>query len=141
MPFVSRSARRLLGLGFGLTLFAAQPGIAAEPPTEWIDPDTGHRVVRLSREPGSMSVYFHYRAFTADGDKMVIATPQGLDAVDLRTREIDHVVDGAVPRGDCVNVGQKTRQVYYVRDGIVYATHLDTNATRAIGKLPPEAGR
>ena len=31
---------------------------AQEPPREWIDPDTGHRVVRLSDEPGSQSMYF-----------------------------------------------------------------------------------
>ena len=24
-----------------------------QPPREWIDPDTGHRVIRLSDEPGS----------------------------------------------------------------------------------------
>ena len=29
------------------------PVAADDPPTEWIDPDTGHRVIRLSREPGS----------------------------------------------------------------------------------------
>jgi len=32
---------------------------AQELPHEWIDPDTGHRVVRLSDEPGSASLYFH----------------------------------------------------------------------------------
>src|SRR5205809_250945 len=38
---------------------------------EWVDPDTGHRVVRLSRIPGeSESFYFHQNAFTAEGDKM-----------------------------------------------------------------------
>ena len=31
-------------------------------PTEWIDPDTGHRVIRLSREPGTASLYFHQNA-------------------------------------------------------------------------------
>jgi len=29
-----------------------------QPPREWIDPDTGHRVIRLSEEPGSASLYF-----------------------------------------------------------------------------------
>ena len=38
-----------------LPAFARRQQPAAEPPTEWIDPDTGHRVVRLSREPGSQS--------------------------------------------------------------------------------------
>jgi oligogalacturonide lyase len=41
------------------------PTTAADPPTEWIDPDTGHRIVRLSREPGSQSLYFHQNASPA----------------------------------------------------------------------------
>jgi oligogalacturonide lyase len=39
---------------------------------EWVDSDTGHRVVRWSRVPGSSeSLYFHQNAFTPKGDKMV----------------------------------------------------------------------
>ena len=41
-------------------------------PTEWIDPDTGHRVIRLSREPGTASLYFHQNAYSADGKKLVV---------------------------------------------------------------------
>jgi hypothetical protein len=39
--------------------FIALPGAQApakQPPRDWIDPDTGHRVVRLSDEPGSQSL-------------------------------------------------------------------------------------
>ena len=66
---------------------------ADEPPTEgtdssWIDPSTGHRVVRLSHEPGSASLYFHQNAYTADGDKLVITTPGGIATVNLETRAI-----------------------------------------------------
>ena len=41
-------------------------------PREWIDSDTGHRVVRLSDEPGSQSLYFHQNAYTPDGTKLVM---------------------------------------------------------------------
>jgi oligogalacturonide lyase len=108
---------------------------AEEPPTEWIDRATGHRVVRLSREPGSSSLYFHQNAYTASGDKMIITTPGGPSTVDLTTRRIESVVEGRVRQ---VVVGRKTRRVYYVRGDTVYATHLDTRATRVIAKLPPE---
>jgi oligogalacturonide lyase len=60
----------------GLSALSGTP--SAEPPTEWIDPATGHRVVRLSREPGSASLYFHQNAYSADGQKLVIMTPSGL---------------------------------------------------------------
>ena len=61
-----------------LTLAAAAQ---QEVPREWIDPDTGHRVVRLSEEPGSQSLYFHQNGYTPDGSKMIMTTPTGLAAV------------------------------------------------------------
>jgi oligogalacturonide lyase len=48
---------------------------SAEPPTSWVDPDTGHRVIRLTREPGSDSFYFNYNGYTPDGKKMAYTTP------------------------------------------------------------------
>src|SRR4051812_28266237 len=36
-------------------------------PVEWTDADTGHRVVRLSAEPGTRSLYFHQNSLTPDG--------------------------------------------------------------------------
>src|ERR1051326_3529686 len=61
---------------------------AQELPREWIDPDTGHRVVRLSDEPGSASLYFHQNPYTPDGKKLLITIPNGLATVDLKTRKI-----------------------------------------------------
>src|SRR5439155_22873825 len=62
----------------------AKAGPQDAPPTEWIEPATGHRVVRLSREPGSASLYFHQNAYSADGRKLVVTTPGGLATVDLK---------------------------------------------------------
>ncbi len=104
------------------------------PPTEWIDPDTGHRVVQLSREPGSQSLYFNLNAFTPDRQKMVIGTPTGISAINLKTRAIEKILDG---QARLIMVGHKTGQVYYIRDGTVYATDPDTKVTREIAKLPP----
>ena len=44
---------------FYVLLLASIPALfaqTAEPPVSWIDPDTGHRVVRLTREPDSASL-------------------------------------------------------------------------------------
>ena len=106
---------------------------AEEPPTEWIEPSTGHRVIRLSQEPGSSSFYFHQNAYTASGDKIVISTREGLSTIDLKTHKIEQVVEG---RAGSVVVGKKTRQVFYTQSGTVYATNLDTHATRVIVKAP-----
>jgi oligogalacturonide lyase len=115
---------------------SAKPA-AQEPPTDWIEP-SGHRVIRLSREPGSSSLYFHQNAYTASGDKMVITTRAGLATINLKTRKVEPLVEGRV--GSIV-VGKKTRQVFYTKGSTVYATHLDTRATRTIGTLPTEWGR
>lgn len=118
-----------------LTFVWARSWIAAaeEPPTEWIDPSTGHRVIRLSREPGSSSFYFHQNAYTASGDKMVFSTTEGLSTVDLETHKIEPVVAGHVSH---VVVAKKSRRVFYIQNDTVYATNLDTRATRAILRAP-----
>src|SRR5437867_4447308 len=108
---------------------------AGESPREWVDSSTGHRVIRLSDEPGSASLYFHQNAYTASGDKMVISTRDGLSVINLRTRKIEPLHEG---RAGNVIVGKKTRQVFYLRGDSVYATNLDTRATREITKLPSE---
>jgi oligogalacturonide lyase len=107
---------------------------AQELPREWIDPDTGHRVVRLSEEPGSASLYFHQNAYTPDGEKLIITTPSGLSTINLKTRAIEKVVDGRV---NVIITGKKTGDIYYTKAGVVYATNLKTKATREVAKLPP----
>src|SRR5258706_8716551 len=112
---------------FAIAGFAQQ----SAPPREWIDPDTGHRVIRLSDEPGSASLYFHQNPYTSDGQKLIITTPTGLAAINLKTRAIEKIVDGRV---GVIIVGRKTGQVYYtrtvtndnVRTTTVYATDLNT---------------
>src|SRR6266478_2684896 len=80
---------------------------AEQPPTEWIEPATGHRVVRLSRDPGTSTFYFHQNGYTAGGDKLVVSTRDGLATIDLKTHEIKSLVEG---RAGNVVVGRKTRQ-------------------------------
>jgi hypothetical protein len=91
---------------------SADPSATA---TDWIDPDTGHRVVRLSSEPGTQSLYFHQNAFTPQGDMVVVNSPSGILAIDLKTHAIKTVVPGKV---GALFVGRKTRNVYFMkRDG------------------------
>ena len=108
---------------------------AEEPPREWVEAATGHRVIRLSREPGTSSFYFHQNAYTAEGDKMVVSTRNGLSTINLQTREIEPLVEG---RAGNVIVGRKTRQVFYTHDSSAFATLLDTRATRKVATLGRE---
>jgi oligogalacturonide lyase len=116
---------------------AGRVSAATDAPREWIDPDTGHRVVRLSDEPGTASLYFHQNAYSPDGRKLVVTTPHGISTIDLASRAIEPVVTGEVK---VIVVGRKTGDVYYSRleDGAnwIYATNLETKATRKIGRVP-----
>jgi len=112
----------LVGVSLGTLL------IGQEAPREWVEA-TGHRVIRLSDQPGTASLYFHQNPYTASGDKMVVSTPQGLATITLTTRAITPIVEGRVSN---LVVGRKTRQAFYLKDGVAYATDIDTGATRKI---------
>lgn len=122
------------------TAAAAHPPAEAAP-REWVDPDTGHRIVRLSDEPGSSSLYFNFNSFTPQGDKLLISTPQGIAAVDLKTRNLKTVVRVASPFR-LLFTGHKTRSVYFqtqARSGegpkTIYAADVDSGKTRRIATI------
>ena len=81
---------------FLISLAISQAALAQAPlPTEWIDPDTGHRVIRLSRDDGTQSLYFHQNAYTADGKKLIVTTAGGgIATINLATREVKPLVPG-----------------------------------------------
>ena len=106
----------------------------SSPPSYWTDPDTGHRVVRLTNEPGSASLYFNQNGYTADGKNLVYTTPEGISVLDLEKREARSVVKGRVR---LIDAGRKTPRVYYSRDGALFWTDTSTGETRKIGPLPP----
>src|SRR5947209_12576921 len=105
------------------------------PPKSWIDPDTGHRVLRITDEPNSASLYFNDNAYTSDGKSMVYTTPHGISVVDLQTFKSRPVVEGKVR---VIVAGAKTQNVYYINmtDHALYATDVDTRQTRKVASLP-----
>ncbi|HKE25373.1 MAG TPA: oligogalacturonate lyase family protein [Bryobacteraceae bacterium] len=131
---------------------AAVPAVCAQSalPVEWVDPDTGHRVVRLSREDGTQSLYFNQNAYTADGKKLIVTTAGGgISTITLATRAVTPLVPGPV---SVLVAGHKSGDVYYTKrmggpngapgdrnstGATVYATNVDTGATREVVKLPP----
>jgi len=107
----------------------------ANPPKSWIDKDTGHRVVRLTNEPGSASFYFNVNAYTPDGNEMIYTTPEGISVLDLKTLKTRQVVQGHVR---AIIVGHKTQSVFYIKpeENAIYSTNVDTGVTRMLGKIP-----
>jgi oligogalacturonide lyase len=116
----------------GVLLSAGASSFSEEPPREWIDRATGHRLVRLSDRAGLASLYFHQNPYTASGDKMVVASPDGLWTIDLATRANKPLVQG---RASHLVVGRNTRKAFYIQNDVL-ETSLDTGDTRKILQQP-----
>jgi len=107
-------------------------------PNEWIDKDTHHKVVKLSRiEGNSLSFYFHNNPFW--GGKMVFYNTgkegKQLFSVDLKTLKTEQVTHQPAPMtGELV--GQKTGNVYYQIQDTVYSTNINTKETRTLFVFP-----
>lgn len=133
-----------LGQAFGqgiaaVALLLVASGAAADPAAEWVDPLTGHKVVRISREAGSASLYFHQNSYTPQGDKMVISVPGGISVVDLKSWEVTPLVRG---KGMILLfTGRKTRTAYYqTRAGegapwTIHAVDIDSGGMRKIAEI------
>lgn len=139
----------------GCTAWAA--GQQQAPPKTWVDRDTGHRIYRVTDEPGSSGFYFNVNAYSPDGSIMVYTAPDGIHTMELATRRTRLLVpnpkteDRAAPQDmmhggyRAIVVGRKTNSVFFSHmDG---STHLQTifKADLISGKvtklvtLPPRA--
>jgi oligogalacturonide lyase len=85
---------------------------SAAPPSEWTDAATGHRVIRLSTEPGTRSMYFHQNSITPDGRFVITEGTAGIVAIEIATRKNTVIVPGKVR---ALFVGRKSGLVYFSR--------------------------
>lgn len=142
------SSLPLRAFSFLALVLTFAPGLSAAdspatpPPKSWIDPDTGHRVTRVTDEPGSASLYFNTNSFTPDGKSMVYTTGGGISVLDVATFKTRPLVPAPAR---VIVVGQKTPTVYYTKNGAergmtsLYAADVNTGATRKIADLPPRS--
>ena len=127
----------------GFAAFAAPKPLpvpaGGQPPESWIDADTGHRVIRLTKEPGSASFYFTDNGYTPDGKQLVYTTPEGISVLNLATHAARTIV--AAP-AKAIIVGRKTPTIYYSKPtsdplySTLWATNIDTGETRKLADLP-----
>ena len=125
-----------------VALALACPAAAADPlPSDWIDPKTGHRIIRLSPDTGGGTLYFHQRCFTPEGDKAILRTREGIVAVDLTTLgttppKTELILADASP----IAMAWRSREAYFFarQENTVRAVHVDTKAVRDVVKLPPQ---
>lgn len=128
-----------------LRLVTLQCGLAvvghAALPTDWVDPATGHRIIRLSPDEGGSSLYFHQHSYTPEGDLLVIRAGGGIATVDLRTLgSSPPAVERVLPGYSPIATAWRTREAYFVdRDRhALMAVHLDTKEVRLVVTLPAE---
>jgi oligogalacturonide lyase len=99
----------------GLACLLGEASGAAEPgsrPSDWIDPATGHRVVRLSEQAGTRSIYFHQNSITPDGRFILVEMKDGVGVIEIATRRNTRLVEG---KARALFVGRKTGLIYFSR--------------------------
>jgi len=111
---------------------------------DWIDPFTGHRVVRLSEEPGSATLYFHDNSYTPEGDKLIFNTPSGVAAVEVAKIGTSAQKMEIVTKGGGSKFARRTREVYVQRGGGIGrempAAQPQPGGQAAAQATPPQAG-
>lgn len=123
----------LLTITFAACTHATVYGQTA--PADWIDPATGHRVLRLSGDSGGSGLYFHQNIYTPKGDKVIFNTRAGIVAIDLTKLGKEPVTpELVVPGARAIGMAWRTPEVYYAKDGALYAAHLETKAARLVAK-------
>lgn len=130
---------RAIGQSLAAVALVLAPAARADPAGQWVDPLTGHKVIRISREAGTASLYFHQNSYTPQGDKMVVSVPGGISVVDLKSWEVTPLVEG---KGlILLFTGRKTRTAYYqTRAGAgapwaIFAADIDSGKTRRIAEI------
>ena len=112
-------------------------------PNEWIDKDTRHKVVRLTRRAGnSASFYFHNNPFILaqgnEGDRMIFygndkysgdGFGKQLFYVNLQTLAITQLTGNSGRKGGEI-VGKKSHNVYYQSHDSIFSVNADSRLTK-----------
>jgi oligogalacturonide lyase len=139
----------MLGLSLTLSAQTQQVSLKSVPvmetggkdmPDEWIDKDTRHKVIRLSRKEGkNASFYFHNNPFV--GSRMVFYSTdkagKQLHTVDLKTLKTEQVTSQSSPMSGEI-VGKKSKRVYYQIKDSIFATNVDTKKTELLFVFPAD---
>jgi oligogalacturonide lyase len=126
----------LAGLSLLVTGLTAAPQDKKEgPPTDWIDSETGHRIIRLSPDGGGSSLYFHQNTYTPEGDKFIFNSKGGIVVVDVKNLgDKPPKAEVVVPGASAIAMARKTPEVYFAKGkgGGIYAANVDTKVVREV---------
>ncbi|MFT3827239.1 MAG: oligogalacturonate lyase family protein [Chitinophagaceae bacterium] len=113
----------------------------AKMPDEWIDKDTHHKVIRLTRTEGAnASFYFHNNPFV-DNRMVYYNTSKSGDreifTVDLKTLKTQQVTEQPSGMNGEI-VAPKGKNVFYQVKDSVYMTNIDSRKTRLVFVFPAD---
>ena len=144
-----------------LLLALVLPALAqTTPPKTWVDKDTGHRVYRLTDEPGSSGFYFNNNAYTPDHKTMIYTAPDGIHGMDLATRKTRLIVRNPPPPEataedptiryrygvHAIVAGSKTNSIFFsqsdpeTKQSSIFKADVYTNVVTKLATLPVGAG-
>ncbi|MCR5393978.1 MAG: oligogalacturonate lyase family protein [Bacteroidales bacterium] len=128
-------------------------------PDEWVDRDTGHRIIKLTRRKGAnRSFYFHNNPFISQDEMLFVGSEEqqlssdmyyastagtvkqmyAVNLSDLSIRQITDEPQGVSSEICCLH----TRMLYFQRADSVFCTYIsrpgetDTLGTRFIARMP-----
>jgi oligogalacturonide lyase len=127
-------------------------------PDEWIDKDTHHKIIKLTKLAGSnMSFYFHNNPFV--GNKMIFygtnpsnsfkndsvkqetgnitAGNKQLYSVDLKTLQIEQLTFQQSPMNGEI-IASKNHIIYYQIKDSIFSTIVDTKQTKLVYVFPAD---
>ena len=122
---------------FAVALAAALSRAPEQLPRDWVDPDTGHRVVRLTDDAGGSTLYFHDNAFSPNGDVVMFNTPSGIALMEVSKIGTRDAKPQIVAQGRGGYFARRTREIYVNQGGrgeapTVAAVNIDTKQTRIV---------
>jgi oligogalacturonide lyase len=113
---LSRLVPAVVTACLGMTAIASAQ--AQQPsPKSWIDPETGHRIVRLTDDAGGSTLYFHDNSYSPQGDKLMFNTPAGIGVVDVAKIGQDQPVTIVAPNARGGYFARQSREIYCTAGG------------------------
>ncbi len=136
----------------GVAMATAAALAQTDRPTDWVDPSTGHRIVRLTDDAGGSTLYFHDNAFSPEGDKLMFNTPAGIAVMKVAAIGTPGATAEVVaPNGRGGYFARRSREIYFTArgaaggrgpgapggagrggGGVLRAVHVDTRQVRDV---------
>lgn len=103
-------------------------------PKSWVDLETRHRVLQLSENVNTSSLYFTQFGYCAAGTKVIMFTRHEIELATLATGLVEHLYQGTDFR--VVQAGKKTGKIYFTSADVIYTLDPGTRQVQKIADLP-----